>query len=411
MKGALLTLDEHNQTADVVEQVCFPSVRCCIAYETCYLTSLDPIDGKACVNCHRRKVRCDALVKGIPCSNCHSQNRPGCRIYEKPKKGASLNRSAREILPLQPRDIQPQVQRAVTAPTTPVSINNEPNTTEDPRPAFSEASYSFQDRQRTASPSAATHAGDYEDEQASRNLAEFISRDEIRVRVLTDQSRLSFIGTEFSNLNYLVMQRSRSLGQSGLHFGTRQLARKYTAHDFKHLPSEVVELPEKSLADELVQAFFIHVNRGWPIVDEVSFMEKYNGNDPKNPVPLLLLHAVFLVGCHVLSAEREELKELKRVCFRKVKTLFDSRFEQDRAMYIQAALLVTWNSDGLEDVVANCWHWIGLAARAALGMGMHRDASQCSMVDINKRSWVRIWWVLYQFDVMVSTFYGRPQAM
>ena len=277
--------------------------------------------------------------------------------------------------------------------------------------AFSGSRSSSHDRHPYASPSAATHAGDYEDEQASRNLAEFISRDEIRVRVLNDQSRLYFIGTEVSNLNYLVVQRSRNLGHTGLHFGTRQLARKYTAHEFKQIPSGAVELPEKSLADDLVQAYFVHVNRGWPIVDEVDFMEKYNGNNPQRQVPLLLLHAIFLVGSHVLSSKREDLKELKRVSFRKAKALFDSRFEQDRAIYIQVALLMTWNSDGLEDVVANCWHWIGLAARTALGMGMHRDASQSSMTDGHKRLWVRLWWVLYQFDVMVSTFYGRPQAM
>lgn len=292
-----------------------------------------------------------------------------------------------------------------------MAVRQCPETLSASRPISSPANNSFFHRPRSASPSAATPAGDCEDEQASRNLADFIDREEIRVRVISDGSRLYFIGTEVSNMNYLVRQRSRDTIHTGLHFGSRQLARKYTAHEFKRIPPEALELPEKTLADELIRAFFVSVNRGWPIVDEEDFMTKYNGVDPRNPVPLPLLHAIFLAGAHVLSSEREELKALKPGLFRKVKTLFDSRFDQDRAMYVQVALLMTWHSDGLEDVVANCWHWVGVAARAALGLGMHRDASQSSMVDIHKRTWVRLWWVLYQFDVMVSTFYGRPQAM
>ncbi|CAM1505627.1 Fc.00g112640.m01.CDS01 [Cosmosporella sp. VM-42] len=364
-------------------------------------------DGKACVNCRERKVRCDALQKGIPCTNCQAQNRSGCRIYEKRKARTSLARSDRALVPIQPHD-----PNAVTEPSTPATVGSRSETTGIPALHSSIGGEPLEHGRRSESPSAATPVvGDCEDEQASRNLAEFIDREEIRIRVISDGSRLYFIGTEVSNLNYLVMQRSRNLEPSGLHFGSRQIARKYTAHEFKRVPSEALELPERYLADELVRVYFVHVNRGFPIVDEEDFMIKYSGDNPRNPVPLPLLHAIFLVGAHVLSPGREDVKALKPKLFHRVKMLFDSRFEQDRAMYVQVALLMTWHSDGLEDIVANSWHWVGVAVRVALGLGMHRDASQSSMAPVHKRLWVRLWWVLYQFDVLVSASYGRPQAI
>jgi transcriptional regulatory protein AMDR len=91
--------------------------------------------------------------------------------------------------------------------------------------------------------------------------------------------------------------------------------------------------------------------------------------------------------------------------------LFDYRFEQHRETYLQVALLLTWQCDNLEDIVDNSWHWIGIGARTAFGMGMHRDARSSTLNTIDKRQWVRLWWCLFQFDVMVSASFGRPQAM
>ncbi|GKT58312.1 acetamidase regulatory protein [Colletotrichum tofieldiae] len=158
------------------------------------------------------------------------------------------------------------------------------------------------------------------------------------------------------------------------------------------VPPEALELPTKALADSLVEAYFVQVNRGIPIVDEDHFMKKYNNIDTS-------------------SDTREDLKALKPVFFKRAKALFDCRFEQHRETYLQAALLLTWQCDDLEDVVSNSWYWVGSAARTAFGMGMHRDASPSSLNTMDKLLWTRLWWTLYQFDVLVAMAHGRPQAM
>lgn len=247
-------------------------------------------------------------------------------------------------------------------------------------------------------------------------MADFLNRQDVEYPEITRCGRLFFIGTEFSNLHYLVRQRSTRPDQRVLHFGSHPLAPKVPS-----VPAEILELPPKALADELVKAYFGHVNRGLPIIDEEDFMKVYDGCESTGhfptcrpqcrPVSLLLLNAIFLVGARVLESEREEVKSLRPTFFRRTKTLFDSRFEQHREVYLQTSLLLTWQCDDLEDIVSNTFFWVGVATRTAFGMGMHRDASPSSLNPMDKRLWVRLWWILFQFDVLVSASYGRPQAM
>jgi transcriptional regulatory protein AMDR len=244
------------------------------------------------------------------------------------------------------------------------------------------------------------------------NLAEFIDREDVRTAVIDQHGRTCFIGTEVSNFNYLVRQSSFQPGyDSVFHFGNRQFARKFTAHDLQHVPPEALERTSREMETRLLRAYFENVNTGWPIVDEECFMAQYERKTARCQLPLPLLNAILVVGAHVVAAYDGSVRELQPTFFHRAKLLVDYRFEQDRTMYVQVALLLTWYSDGLEEIVANAWHWIGIATRTALGCGMHRDVSGSSMTPIAKRTWARLFWVLFQFDTMVSLSYGRPQAM
>ncbi|KAK1998821.1 fungal-specific transcription factor domain-containing protein [Colletotrichum falcatum] len=261
----------------------------------------------------------------------------------------------------------------------------------------------------TADPTAQSH---HAIELATRNLADFLDQEEAGPEEILPTCRLYFIGTEFSNLNYLVRQRSHRPDQNVLHYGSHALAPRMSS-----VPPEALELPNKTLADELVEAYFAHINRGIPIVEESRFMKKYNNIDDSSdsirsrPLSLLLLNSILFVGAHVLSPQREDVKALKPVFFKRAKALFDCRFEQHRETYIQAALLLSWQCNDLEDVVSNSWHWVGCAVRTALGIGMHRDATPSSLNVMDKLLWTRLWWILYQFDVLVAMAQGRPQAI
>ncbi|KAK2010940.1 fungal-specific transcription factor domain-containing protein [Colletotrichum eremochloae] len=355
-------------------------------------------NGRACVNCHHKKVRCDVLVKGTPCSKCEANDIPDCRIFEKKKTRSSSARASNSPnVPLQPR--MTDGARSLATPTASDAAS----------PWINVAGDSGRQPNSTADSTAQSH---YAIELATRNLADFLDQEETGAQEILPSSRLYFIGTEFSNLNYLVRQRSHRPGQNVLHFGSHPMPPRMSS-----VPPEALELPTKALADDLVEAYFVHVNRGVPIVDESQFMRKYNNVDsgsdtiPSRPLSLLLLNSILLVGAHVLSPQREDVKALKPVFFKRAKALFDCRFEQHREAYLQSALLLTWQCDDLEDVVSNSWYWVGCAVRTAFGMGMHRDATPSSLNIMDKLLWTRLWWTLYQFDVLVAMAHGRPQAI
>lgn len=245
-----------------------------------------------------------------------------------------------------------------------------------------------------------------------RYLVEFIDQPLITERPIDKDARIMYVGSELSNISFLLRQQLGNRTPGVCHYPTNRIARQHTCHEPDRLPVDAFQLPPKGVVDQLLDAYFRHVNPGFPVVDADSFMQQYRARDPDNPPSLLLLQAILVAGAHVFYADDAAQREShKAIFFRRAKTLFDARFERNRDTVVQAALLLAWHIDGPEDVAANAWFWIGVAARNAVGLGMHRDVDASKLVPHNKRMWRRVWWLLFQCDVLVSLQYGRPQSI
>ncbi|GKZ30447.1 hypothetical protein AbraIFM66950_009157 [Aspergillus brasiliensis] len=394
----------------------------------------------ACVHCHRRKVRCDARIVGLPCSNCRSAGKTDCRIHEKKKRlavrsildpvpircrppPASSEPTHRHSLPLTAttppdaftttfRGVQPEVTTPVAPPTSSLhnlhqTLNHNVNHHHPPHNgAGSTAESPAYNRPpgQDASAESDSHA------DLEKRLVKLIDEEESGSREIRRGVRAIYVGHELSNMSFLIRQQ-RDKDDDVYHFAGNEIPRRQlrTGHD--QLLMDALTLPEPALADELVQAYFDHVNPGYPIIDEDLFMAQYRNRDPADPPPILLLQAILLVGAHITrpKAERDALKD---IFFRRAKWLFDSRIERNRDILVQAALLLTWHSDGADDdVAANAHYWVGVAARIATGLGMHRNPVSSRFVSRDRRMWRRLWYIIVQFDVMVSLSYGRPQAI
>ena len=264
--------------------------------------------------------------------------------------------------------------------------------------------------QTPARPSSSTEVLAEKDDSGRRHLVEFISQKDIGHRSIQRGVRITYVGKDVSNINFLVRQREGGENETVYHFPSDEIARQHITHEPERMPREAFILPDTALADELVEEYFTHINPGCPIVDEDIFMGQYRGRNPADPPSLLLLQCILLIGAHI-SRERPDRDILKATFFRRAKMLFDARLEKNRDVVVQAALLLTWHSDGAEDIGANAWYWVGIAARIAMGLGMHRDAGSSNLIHHDMRTWRRTWWILVQFDVTISLFYGRPQAM
>ena len=388
------------------------------------------VGSAACVHCHRRKVRCDARIVGLPCSNCRSSGKPDCRIHEKKKRLAP--RSILDPVPIRCRPT-PTTSDAAPKPLSPTSSSQS-------------ALYSipFQNGQQERSDSIASNVSPQQpgpqgsqgpqgpqpvqnpqlynplpvsDSPSERNahsdlekrLVKLIDEEESGKREIKNGVRAIYVGHDVSNMSFLIRQQ-RDKDDDVYHFEGNEIPPRQlkTGHDSFLI--DALTLPEQGLADELVEAYFDHVNPGYPVIDEDFFMTQYRSRD-SDPPSIILLQAIFLVGAHVTrpKAERDVLKD---IFFRRAKWLFDNRVERNRDMMVQAALLLTWHSDSADDdVAANAHYWVGAAARIATGLGMHRNPVTSRFVSRDRRLWRRLWYLLLQFDVMVAVSYGRPQAM
>lgn len=370
----------------------------------------------ACVHCHRRKVRCDARVVGLPCTNCRSSGKSDCRIHEKKKRLAV--RSILDPVPIRSRPLPTSEQAAnnpvTTASTLPPSFPTAFPTAQSSTPlSAGPTQHGFLSNVqpepfgRQAPDLSHAHEAHNEMEQ---HLVKLIDEEDHGRREIQRGVRAFYVGHEHSNMSFLIRQQ-RDQDDDVYHFASNEIPRRQmkTGHD--QLLMDALTLPEPALADELVQAYFTYVNPGYPIVDEDLFMTQYRNRDPADPPPVLLLQAILLVGAHVTrgKAERDALKE---IFFRRTKYLFDNRVERNRDILVQVALLLTWHSDSADDdVAADAHFWVGVAARIATGLGMHRNPVSSRFVTRDRRMWRRVWYIIIQFDVMVSLSYGRPQAM
>ncbi|KAL4779618.1 fungal-specific transcription factor domain-containing protein [Aspergillus varians] len=399
----------------------------------------------ACIHCHRRKVRCDARLVGLPCSNCRSAGKTDCQIHEKKKRLAV--RSILDPVPIRCRppnngpvseSISPPspsretpsaftnafraVQPDIATPSGVASrdpCNRSPTYTYDPKatdnnnpsngpqyqPVLPNSRSSAYNRSSSSDPSEGESRAEIE-----KRLVNLIDEEASDIREIQRGVRAIYVGHELSNMSFLIRQQ-RDTGDDVYHFAGNEIPRRQlrTGHD--QLLLDALTLPEPALADELVEAYFTHVNTGYPIVEEDLFMTQYRNQDPADAPPILLLQSILLVGAHVTrpKAERDALMEM---FFRRAKWLIDNRIERNRDILIQAALLLTWHSDVADDdVSANAHYWIGMAARVATGLGMHRNPVSSSFSPRDRRMWRRLWYILVQFDVMVSLSYGRPQAI
>jgi transcriptional regulatory protein AMDR len=137
---------------------------------------------------------------------------------------------------------------------------------------------------------------------------------------------------------------------------------------------DLVSFPAKDVRDSLVQTYIDDIHPTFPILDDVDeFRRQYR--DAANPPPLLLFHAVLLAAARVsrhpmVSSARPTVTA---TLYRRAKALFDMRHENDRALLVQTALLMAWHVEDLDTISSGAYHWIGVAARIALGLGMHRD--------------------------------------
>ncbi|KAK8087452.1 hypothetical protein PG994_002426 [Apiospora phragmitis] len=202
-----------------------------------------------------------------------------------------------------------------------------------------------------------------------------------------------------------------------------------------------------TIPDRLVDAFFERIHPDFPVLSEECFRRKYERfrrhQEQKQPshmaessnssvdvdaswvcsflCVLLLARRTVLPGDDVLSTARGQNAEDR--WWRKVHTLLPSVVFTSSIAAVQALLLAALHLNNTNNK-DSCWTLTGAAVRISIAIGLHRDAkvqeqfgttnpeaaatgAQNPMLLLRKR----LWWTLYEFELMQAASLDRPSAI
>lgn len=152
--------------------------------------------------------------------------------------------------------------------------------------------------------------------------------------------------------------------------------------------TSAAELPPQMLVNALADSYFHHVYPLEPIVDP---------DDLIGPQPSpLLVSSICLIGTtyghpHGFISQLSAANKY----YLKVKILIVIDYEKNDLFVLKALCMLTCRSVKLPTQISmdSSWHWLGVAIRHAIHMGLHREATyECKE---ERRVLRRLWWHLF----------------
>lgn len=164
---------------------------------------------------------------------------------------------------------------------------------------------------------------------------------------------------------------------------------------------QVTELPPRAVRESLLDAFWTRCYPWTPVVERSWIDERSPGT-----TSLLLQHAIFLAGSRVSAPVQNYPSE---DFYKKARLLFWMGAEDDPIINIASAcLLQWWNPEGPERVsLDTSSFWVRVCVGLAYQVGLHREPTGKPDAGLRKR----IWWSLVLRDCLINAGHGRPRAI
>jgi hypothetical protein len=273
----------------------------------------------ACDLCRSRKVRCDVLYIGAPCSSC-SKQASHCAVS-----------TGHSSLP------EPKPQRAVpSARTHRFRINARPG-----------------------------HVGEY-----GPRVSSVTSNKSPRSTGLHDVRSPVNHGTTVDNpvslhLPAYITPVSTGVGSDSLRILVQQ---------------DALAFPPPHIVDEIIRSFLCYVYPLLPILRLDTFLDALEGK-PGHAISPLLFQAVLLAGAVFVDFSGfqhegfQQCKDVQRTLFGRAKALYDMEVEVNPVTVVQSLLLMTYWHSRLNDFQGRV-HWLRIAISLATEAGLHNPDLQ-----------------------------------
>ncbi|WQF75370.1 hypothetical protein CDEST_00384 [Colletotrichum destructivum] len=186
------------------------------------------------------------------------------------------------------------------------------------------------------------------------------------------------------------------------------------------LPGPVM-LPERWLADSLIQSFMEFVHPVFPILHRPSFASSYEAlwqpardRDPKRELKDVLFNATLSIVLALGSQRTDQVSVVEQVrladkfYMQSVRLVSVDTLDHSSLQVVQLLLL-----RGLylhyTQYADRCWNTVGVALRVAQGLGLHAQSDKATGENQLKREMRRrVWHCCLTLDRLTATTFGRP---
>ncbi|KAK1987549.1 fungal-specific transcription factor domain-containing protein [Colletotrichum cereale] len=173
-----------------------------------------------------------------------------------------------------------------------------------------------------------------------------------------------------------------------------------------------LRVPTRTILDEFVQQYFLHVHPLLPMLNEGDFWDVYcanpNSHVPTDKLSLLVFQAMLFSSCNFVS--RQTIKTLgfptiraaRAAFYRRAKLLYDLESESSALAISQAALLLSfWSSPTAPAFRKSNTAWLSIAIQNAKMVEAHHYATRTAPP--KKRNLLkRLWWCCIIRDRIVA---------
>jgi len=361
---------------------------------------------KACVICHKKKVRCDIDdVEGSICTPC-ARDGYDCVPRERKRKRFTFSPSP----PVQRRSRSQKwdptlsdARQEVTFPTslpTMESLSGTSNTGIPPNEDYRHSQAMKSEIEGERQPSRSNSLQDDTSLLERHTEPGYPTPRGSGPSVIPETSYLSStnVVSYLGRLEYLRNDVPVN-DDAGL---PNNIPRKLSDTDLEILRVQRVdELPPRAVRETLMDAFWARCYPWTPVVER-AWLDKRS----PNRVSLLLQYAMMLAGSRV-SAPISNYPPVD--FYKKARVLFWIGTEEDPIITVAATLLLHWwNPEGPESVsIDTSSFWLRICIGLAYQVGLHREPTGKTDAGLRRR----IWWSLVVRDCLINAGHGRPRAI
>ncbi|XXH00994.1 hypothetical protein Hte_007345 [Hypoxylon texense] len=190
--------------------------------------------------------------------------------------------------------------------------------------------------------------------------------------------------------------------------------RRSSSQATTHRPSMRLPLleqpnPNKHITDAMIDAYFRVYHVSYPMVHEPTFRAQYSEVIPRPDGNSWLVLAYVVAAIGVFSADTQ-ISNFDLPLFAQARSMMSFNLLEVGNMTLVQAFTLISNYQQKRNKPNSGYNYLGLAARMAMGLGLHKEFQGWSISPLNMEIRRRVWWTLCVFEVGATITFSRPSS-